>query len=88
MKVSAITLDIPQLEEADAAMLRRLWTEIIGSAPPKTFTGRLMRLALAWDAQAAREGREPVKTRQEWNRIIKRRGVALLTAPPKLHQIR
>jgi len=73
MKASAFSLDIPQLEETDAAALRRLWTEIKGSAPPKTFTARLMRLALAWDAQAAREGGETARARQAWNRIIKSR---------------
>ena len=83
MKECALSLDIPQLEEADAAMLRRLWTEIIGSAPPRTFTARLMRLALAWDAQAAMEGREPAKNRQEWNRIIKRRGGGATNSPAK-----
>ena len=46
MKVSAITLDIPQLEVADAARLRQLWMEDKGTAPPRTFTARLMRVAL------------------------------------------
>ena len=71
MKASAFSLDIPQLEETDAATLRRLWTEIKGTNPPKTFTARLMRLALAWDAHAAKEGRETARARQAWNRIIK-----------------
>ena len=83
MKVSAITLDIPQLEVADAARLRQLWMEDKGTAPPRTFTARLMRLALAWDAQEPREGREPAKTRQEWNRIIKRRGGGATNSPAK-----
>ena len=74
MKVSAITLDIPQLEVADAARLRQLWMEDKVTAPPRTFTARLMRLALAWDAQAAREGREPAKTRQEWKHYQEKRG--------------
>ena len=64
---------IHQLEAANASTLRQLWTEIKGTAPPKTFTARLMRLALAWDAQAVREGRETVGARQSWNRIIKSR---------------
>ena len=45
MKVSAITLDIQQLEVADAARLRQLWIEDKGTAPSRTFTARLMRLA-------------------------------------------
>ena len=73
MKVSAFSLNLLQLEETDAATLRRMWLEIKGSEPPKTFTARLMRLALAWDEQAGREGPEPTKTRRDWNRIIKDR---------------
>jgi hypothetical protein len=73
MKANAITLDIPQLEGADAARLRQLWTDTKGSAPPKTFTARLMRLALAWEAQAARDGSEPAKTKRVWTRIIRER---------------
>jgi hypothetical protein len=61
------------LEKADAATLRQLWASSKGTNPPKTFTARLMRLALAWDAQAAREGRETARARQAWNRIIKSR---------------
>lgn len=66
-------LDILLLEEADAATLRRIWADAKGAAPPKTFTARLMRLALAWDEQAGREGPESTKTRRDWNRIIKDR---------------
>ncbi len=73
MKECALSLDLPQLEETDAATLRQLWTEIKGTAPPRTFTARLMRLALAWDAQAAREGLETARARRAWNRILKRR---------------
>ena len=61
------------LEKADAATLRQLWASSKGTNPPKTFTARLMRLALAWDAQAARDGRETAQVRQAWNRIIKSR---------------
>ena len=32
-----------------------------------------MRLALAWDEQAANEGAEPSKARRDWNRVIKER---------------
>jgi hypothetical protein len=67
-------LDLDQLEGADAARLRRVWATCRGIEPPKTFTARLMRLALAWEAQAARAGCETAKVRREWNRIIKKRG--------------
>ena len=73
-KMSKQTTDSDrQLEEADAATLRRLWATSWGAAPPKTFTARLMRLALTWDAQATLEGRETAKVRRDWNRIIKGR---------------
>jgi hypothetical protein len=71
MKASAFSLDIPQLEETDASTLRQLWASSKGTNPPKTFTARLMRLALAWDAQAVRDGRETGQVLQAWNRIIK-----------------
>lgn len=64
---------IHQLEEADAATLRRLWAKSMVTNPPKTFTARLTRLALSWDAQAILEGRETAKVRRDWNRIIKGR---------------
>ncbi|SMX25502.1 DUF2924 domain-containing protein [Boseongicola aestuarii] len=64
---------IHQLEAANASTLRQLWASSKGTKPPKTFTARLMRLALAWDAQAVSEGRETTKVRRAWNRIIKRR---------------
>ncbi|WP_120502832.1 DUF2924 domain-containing protein [Sulfitobacter mediterraneus] len=70
----AAQLDMVQLEEADAAALRRVWTTLRGKEPPRTFTARLMRLALAWDMQAAKSDGETVKARREWNRIIKGRG--------------
>lgn len=53
MTLTVIAPDICRLVEADAATLRRIWQETKGTAPPKTFTARLMRLSLAWDAQAA-----------------------------------
>ena len=84
MRPDAIELDIRQLELADAATLRLLWAAVKGSAPPKTFTARLMRLALAWDAQAAREGHEPTKTKRAWNRIIRARSDQCATNSCKL----
>ena len=60
-----------QLEEANAATLRRLWATSRGTKPPKTLTARLMRLALAWDAQAAIEAVETAQARRGWKQIIK-----------------
>jgi hypothetical protein len=62
-----------KLKEADAATLRRTWAKTKGTKPPKTFTSRLMSLALAWDAQEASEGGERAQARQNWNRAIKKR---------------
>ena len=62
-----------RLEEASAATLRQLWASSKGTKPPQTCTARLMRLALAWDAQAAWVGRETAPARRSWNRIIKSR---------------
>ncbi len=66
-------LNVQQLEDADAATLRRLWVDVKGSAPPKTFTARLMRLALAWDAQVAVKGDETKNVRHAWSSIIRNR---------------
>ena len=73
MRSAVLPLDICQLEEADAAALRRLWAQSKGAEPPKTFTARLMRLALARDAQTAREGGEAAQARREWNQNIRGR---------------
>ena len=70
MRLTVAQLDIRQLEVANAAGLRRLWRQVNGADPPRTFTARLMRLALAWDAQAAQEGSETAKVKRNWNRII------------------
>lgn len=66
-------MDIRQLEVADAATLRRLWAGAKDAPPPKTFTARLMRLALAWDVQAPGTRGETAKVRRGWNRITKER---------------
>ena len=66
-------MDIRHLEDADAATLRRLWAAARDAPPPKTFTARLMRLALAWDMQAAGIRGEAAKVRQGWSRITKER---------------
>ena len=77
MKVSAITLDIPQLEVADAARLRQLWMEDKGTAPPRTFTARLMRLALAWDDYVSRNKsfQRTLKGSHNRKRIKRHRGI-------------
>lgn len=67
--------DLRRLGEANAASLRQIWREARGSAPPKTFTARLMRLSLAWEVQAALEGGESAKERRAWQRIMKMRSV-------------
>lgn len=74
---------IHQLEEADAATLRRLWAKSMVTNPPETFTARLMRMALGWDSQATAEGRETTKVRQSWNQIIKRRRSGTSNSPAK-----
>ena len=74
MTKAATKLDIRGLERADAATLRQLWTAVKDTDPPKTFTARLMRLALAGDVQAAKEGGEATRTRHGWDRISKDRG--------------
>lgn len=73
MRRAVARLDIRQLDSSDAAELRQIWMEVKGSPSPKTFSARLMRLALAWDAQAMSEGEEPVRINQAWNRIIRDR---------------
>ena len=65
--------DICRLAEADAATLRQIWQATKGTAPPKTFTARLMRLSLAWDAQAASAGGESAFARRAWKRVIRAR---------------
>lgn len=71
---SVAELDLQELEKADAAALRRLWAEIKGAEPPKTFTARLMRLALAWEAQAAVAGGVISQTHRAWKRVMRVRG--------------
>lgn len=73
MTRSLATLSLQELEQADAAALRQLWAETKGSEPPKTFTARLMRLALAWEAQAELSGGETTQTHSAWNRVMRTR---------------
>ncbi len=74
MKPAVKGLSIKQFEESDAATLRRLWVDVKGSTPPTTFTARRMRLALAWEVQAASTGGEPVGTQRKWTRLLKEWG--------------
>jgi len=69
----ASTLTLDALAQADAATLRQIWREARGTAPPRTFTARLMRLALAWEMQAAGAADETAKTRLAWKRIERAR---------------
>ncbi|PRY72157.1 DUF2924 domain-containing protein [Marivita geojedonensis] len=73
MTLTVTAPDICRLVEADAATLRRIWQETKGTAPPKTFTARLMRLALAWGAQTALAGGESAVARRDWKRVIRAR---------------
>jgi len=82
--------DLALLTEAKAAELRRLWQERRGAPPPPTLSGRLMRLALAWEMQAERQGRESPAIRRQWQAVMSRRAggadacdaVSGLSAPP------
>lgn len=76
MIATATKPDIRRLEKTDAAALRQIWRETKGSAPPKTFTARLMRVSLAWDAQAALTGGESVIAHRAWKRITMARSDA------------
>ncbi|MCE8547022.1 DUF2924 domain-containing protein [Ruegeria pomeroyi] len=57
----------------DAAELRGLWRQLNGVHPPKTFTARLMRVALAWEVQVKRSGGESTRARRGWLRVISNR---------------
>ena len=73
MTADAPHLTLEALDQADAAALRRLWNTTKGKAPPRTFTARLMRLALAWEVQAASAASETPQTQRAWRRIIRGR---------------
>ena len=83
MSSTDASIKLQWLEEADAATLRQFWAETRGSAPPRTFTARLMRLALAWDAQAAFSSVEAAGTRRAWSRAIRVRNDS---GSPKSHR--
>ena len=73
MKIAIKELGICHIEDADAAALRLLWLEMNGCRPPKTFTARLMRHALAWKIQAAVKGGETSKLKRAWKTVEKAR---------------
>lgn len=83
-------LDLAVLAELEAAELRQLWQERRGAPTPRTLSGRLMRLALAWEIQADEEGGEPSAVRRQWQAVMTRRAGAAraedavngLSAPP------
>ncbi|MCB2135324.1 MAG: DUF2924 domain-containing protein [Rhodobacteraceae bacterium] len=70
--------------------MRRLWQERRGVPAPPTLSGRLMRLALAWEIQADKEGGESPEVRRRWQAVMTRRAggagagdaVSGLSAPP------
>lgn len=47
---------LAKLQAASAAELRVIWRNELGTSPPASFTARLMRLALAWEAQQTGHG--------------------------------
>lgn len=73
MKVDVSGLKLEAVEQSDAATLRRLWSDTKGTAPPQTFTARLMRLALAWEVQVASQFGENTRTKRAWRQIIRGR---------------
>lgn len=70
-------LDLAAIAAADAQELRRLWEARRGSPPPPTLSARLMRLALAWDLQAAEQGGEIPAIRRQWQAVMRRRAHGL-----------
>ena len=64
-----IAQELEALEGTDAAALRRLWEARRGAPPPRSLSGRLMRLALAHDAQAAAHGGETARLARAWRKV-------------------
>lgn len=62
---------LARLADAPAADLRKIWCAERGTPPPATFTARLLRLALAWDAQQKEQGGKA--SAREWDQVIRRR---------------
>jgi hypothetical protein len=70
-------MDLASIAAADAPELRRLWEARRGSPPPPTLSARLMRLALAWDVQAAVERGELPAVRRQRQAVTRRRADGL-----------
>ena len=66
-------IDLASIAAADAPELRRLWEGQRESPPPPTLSARLMRLALAWDVQAAEQSGESPAVRRQWHAVARRR---------------
>src|SRR6056297_3016651 len=71
---------LSDLRDMTAADLRALWAERTGKPPPRTLSGRLLRLGLAWQLQAVREGGENTAARRSWAAVGARRSAG---AAPK-----
>ena len=71
------SLDHAGIAAADARELRKLWEARRGHPPPSTLSARLMRLALAWDLQAAEQGGEIPAIRRQWQAVMRRRADGL-----------
>ncbi|SHK57576.1 Protein of unknown function [Shimia gijangensis] len=69
MSAAGDQFDVSQIEQLEAAELRSLWKQLKGIHPPKTFTARLMRVALAWEVQVRQSGGESAKVRRGWLKV-------------------
>ncbi len=65
------TAVLARLADAPAAELRAIWCAERGTPAPATFTARLLRLALAWEAQQGVRGCKA--SAREWDQVIRRR---------------
>ena len=70
---SAGGVRITDLADLSAAELRVIWTDLRGAPPPRSLSGRVMRLALGWDLQATGQGGERPEVRKAWKAIEQRR---------------
>lgn len=64
---------LADLRDATAAELRALWAQTRDASPPPSLSGRLLRLGLAWERQAARTGGESRADRRGWAAVEGRR---------------
>lgn len=68
---AATTEVLARLADASAAELRAIWSSERAAPPPATFSARLLRLALAWDAQQREQGGKA--SARDWDQVIRRR---------------